>query len=211
MIYSLKAPGPAWGEPSQAEHWNLATGPKGDIALNSTPLHKPSCYMVSWCILLYIDWVALDLLRYFFCNTSSEGGLLQPPPWIFYTECLIPLYLLPVYRYWPPLSTDTKMSTIELHMTSLWRHEVSAPSQIWMYCKYTWKLAKINFSLKNRRNMGPPIPKWHPQISPYIHQKMQNRCKNNYIEVFGGTVTWAKNVVLKNLRGLQHLSLEDEG
>ena len=29
------------------------------------------------------------------------------------------LYLLPVYRYVPPLSTDTKMSTIELHMTSL--------------------------------------------------------------------------------------------
>ena len=27
------------------------------------------------------------------------GGLLQPPPWIFYidTERLIPLYLLPVY------------------------------------------------------------------------------------------------------------------
>ena len=37
---------------------------------------------------------------------------------------------------------DTKMNTIELHMTSLWRHKVSAPS------KYTWKLAKIKFSLK---------------------------------------------------------------
>ena len=43
----------------------------------------------------------------------------SPPPWIFYTERLIPLYLLPVYRYEPPLSIDTFMSTIDLHMTSL--------------------------------------------------------------------------------------------
>ena len=75
----------------------------------------------------------------FFCNTSSEGGLLQPPPWIFYTESLIPLHLLPVYRYGPPLFIDTKISTIELQMTSPWRHKVSASSQIWMYWKYTWK------------------------------------------------------------------------
>ena len=73
-----------------------------------------------------------------FCNTSSEGGLLQPPPWIFYTERFIPLYLLPVYRYGHPLShsIDTKMSTTELHMTSLWGHRVSPCSQIWMYWKY---------------------------------------------------------------------------
>ena len=54
-----------------------------------------------------------------FVICPPKGGLLRPPPWIFYTECLIPLYLLPVYRYGPPLSIDTKMSTIELHMTSL--------------------------------------------------------------------------------------------
>ena len=46
----------------------------------------------------------------------------------------------------------TLQYSIELHMTSLWRHKVSAPSKIGMCWKYTWKLAKIDFSLKNRRN-----------------------------------------------------------
>ena len=54
-----------------------------------------------------------------FVTRPPKRGLLQPPPWIFYTERLIPLHLLPVYRYGHPLSIDTKMSTIELHMTSL--------------------------------------------------------------------------------------------
>ena len=50
---------------------------------------------------------------------SSEGEeLLQLPPWIFFTERLISLYLLPVYRYGSLLSIDTKMSNIELDMTS---------------------------------------------------------------------------------------------
>ena len=53
-----------------------------------------------------------------------------------------------MYRYGPPLSIDTKVNTIDLHMTSLWRHKVIAPSEIWMHWKYTWKLGKINFSLK---------------------------------------------------------------
>ena len=53
------------------------------------------------------------------------------------------------------------------------------------------------------------IIKPQPQISPHIHQKMHNRCKNNYIEAFGA-VYWAKNAVLNNLRGLQP-PLEDEG
>ena len=73
-----------------------------------------------------------------FCYTSSEGMLLQSPPRIFYTERLIPLYLLPVYRYGPPLSIDTIMSTIKFHMTSPWRHKVSTPSEILMHWKYTW-------------------------------------------------------------------------
>ena len=55
----------------------------------------------------------------FYVTRPPKGVLLQPPPWIFYTERLIPLYLLPVCRYGPPISIDTKMSTIELHMTSL--------------------------------------------------------------------------------------------
>ena len=85
----------------------------------------------------------------FFVTRPPKGRLLQPPPGIFYTERLIPLYLLPVYSYGPPLPIDTKMSTIKLHMTSLWHHKViSAPSEIWMHWKCTWKWAKINFSLK---------------------------------------------------------------
>ena len=39
-------------------------------------------------------------------------------------------------------------------------------------------------------------------MPPYIHQKMRNRCKNNYKEVFGA-VYWAKNTVLKNHTRLQ--------
>ena len=53
-----------------------------------------------------------------FFVTRLPKGLLHPPL-IFYTEHMIPLYLLPVYRYGPPQSIDTKMSTIELHMTLL--------------------------------------------------------------------------------------------
>ena len=57
----------------------------------------------------------------------------------------------------------------------------------------------------------PSIPKRHPQISPHIHQKMRNRCKNNYIEAFG-PVYWAKNAVLKKiLGGCNNPPLEDEG
>ena len=70
---------------------------------------------------------------FFFKHILQSGGggeLLQLPPWVFYTERLIPLYLLPVYRYGPLLSIDTKISTIKLHMTSLWRHKISAPLQI---------------------------------------------------------------------------------
>ena len=87
----------------------------------------------------------------FFVTRPPKGGCCNPPPWNFYTELLIPLYLLPAYRYGPPLSIDTNMSTIELHITSLWSQRAS---EIWIHWKYTLKLAKINFSLKNRRNMG---------------------------------------------------------
>ena len=56
----------------------------------------------------------------FFVRRPPKGGggrlLLQAPPWIFYTQSVIPLYLLPVYRYVPPLSIDTKMSTIKLQI-----------------------------------------------------------------------------------------------
>ena len=56
---------------------------------------------------------------FFITRPPKVWGLLQPPSWIFYTERLIPLNVLPVYRYGPPLSIDTKMSTIDLHITSL--------------------------------------------------------------------------------------------
>ena len=62
----------------------------------------------------------------FFVTRPPKGGgkVVATPPWNFRTERLIPLYLLPVYRYGPLLSIDTKMGTID---------KVSAPSEIWMH------------------------------------------------------------------------------
>ena len=106
-----------------------------------------------FCLLGHILW-SVSLIWYLICENwvwfnprppevffvtrpPKGGGLLQLPLWIFYTERrLIPLYLLPLYRYGSPPSIYTKMSTIKLHMTSLWRYKVSALSQIWLY----WKL-----------------------------------------------------------------------
>ena len=45
--------------------------------------------------------------------------LLQRAAWVIPFYYLIPLYLLPVYRYGSLLSIDTRMSTFDLHMTSL--------------------------------------------------------------------------------------------
>ena len=49
-----------------------------------------------------------------FVTRSPKGGCCNPLPGIVCTEQLIHLYLLPVYRYGPLLSIDTKMSTIKL-------------------------------------------------------------------------------------------------
>ena len=54
----------------------------------------------------------------FFCNTSSKGGCCKPSLDFLYGTPDTPI-LLPVYRCGPPLSIDTKVSTIGLHMTSL--------------------------------------------------------------------------------------------
>ena len=91
-----------------------------------------------------------------FYVTRPPKGLWHPLPGFSKRNSLYPckfLYLLPVYRYGHPLSIHNKLSTIKLHMTSLWRHIVSAPSKMCMHWKHTWKFAKINFSPKNRRHM----------------------------------------------------------
>ena len=128
-------------------------------------------YVLTFCAKLnkitvqYPSWIFFFFFRVIFEYFESIN---PPPPEVFFHPpkgggCCTPsldfLYrmpdnLLPVCRYGPPLSIDTKMSTIELHMTSLWHHKVSAPSEIWIHWKYTWTLAKINFSPKNHRNMG---------------------------------------------------------
>ena len=64
----------------------------------------------------------------FFCDKSSEGGLLQPLPGFSIRNAWYPIFAD---------TTDTKMSTIELHMTSLWLQKVCAPAEIWMHWKYT--------------------------------------------------------------------------
>ena len=53
----------------------------------------------------------------FFVTRPPKGGYCNPLDFLYVT--LNTLYLLPVYRYGSPLCIDTKMSTIELHMTSL--------------------------------------------------------------------------------------------
>ena len=84
-----------------------------------------------------------------FCNTS-EGGGVATPLWIFYNKRPIglPLCLLPMYSYQSPLSIDTKISTIGLCMTPLWRHNLSANSKFWPYWNYTQKKGKNQFSAK---------------------------------------------------------------
>ena len=54
----------------------------------------------------------------------------------FFPNSHITLNLLPVYRYGHPLSIDTKISTNHSSMTSLWRHNVSTPTNIekWTFC-----------------------------------------------------------------------------
>ena len=90
------------------------------------------CEMVQcWSYLLYdilpypnlsiYYFLTLILLRYF-CNKSSEGGCCNPLNFLYRTPDTLIFATI-----------DTKMSTIELHMMSLWRHKVSAPSEIWMY------------------------------------------------------------------------------
>ena len=82
----------------------------------------------------------------FFCNT---GGLLQPLPgfsiwnawWYPYIcyQCIgMDLLYISLIPKWVPLNF-------------IWRHhdvKVGAPSKIWMYWKYTWKLANIIFFAK---------------------------------------------------------------
>ena len=88
----------------------------------------------------------------FFVTHPPKGGL-QLPTWIFHTEHLMPLYLLPVHRYGPPLSIDTKMSTIKLYMTSLRSQSQRALRNLDALKIYV-KMSKNQFLLKNRRNMG---------------------------------------------------------
>ena len=52
----------------------------------------------------------------------------------------------------------------------IWHHyDVMTPSEIWMHCKYTRKLAKINFSVQNRRNMRFSHYFW---LNMYMYKEM---------------------------------------
>ena len=92
-------------------------------------------------------------LKYFLWHVLRRGRVVATPPWIFYTERLIPLYLLPVDRYGPPLFIDTKMSTTEHHMTSLCRHKIW---NLWNLdaLKIYVKMSKNHFLLKNSKKYG---------------------------------------------------------
>ena len=53
-----------------------------------------------------------------FCNTSTQGGWLPPPPWIFAIKPLILMILVLEDRYESPLSIDTKKVPVALQLTS---------------------------------------------------------------------------------------------
>ena len=85
----------------------------------------------------------------YFVTLPPKGDVVSNPSLDFLYGRLDTLYLLSVYRYEPPPSIDFNMSTIDLHMTSPWRHKVSTPSEIWIYWKYTWKSATSIFAFKS--------------------------------------------------------------
>ena len=102
--------------------------------------------------------LTLVLLRYFFVTRPLKRRIVATSSQIFYTVRLIP-YLLPVYWYGLPLSIDTKTSTIELHMTSLWRHKLSPLGNLDTLKIYV-KISKNQFFVKNRRNMRFSLDFW---------------------------------------------------
>ena len=124
--------------------------------------------------LLYCIWVLfyfntfhyhLFYYNYYYSSNIVEHLPSPRPPGVFFVTrppkggCCNPIPRFSIQNAWYPyicyqcigvdlLSIGTKMGTIEHHMTSLLLHKVSAPSEIWMHWKCTWKLAKINFSPK---------------------------------------------------------------
>ena len=97
------------------------------------------------------------LLRHFL-DPSFKWRLLQPLPGFLFWTLYVLLCLLPMYSYGSLPFFDTNICTIRLCMTSLWRHNVSAPSNLWTYSQYRNKC----FFPKNYRNM---------QFSWYFWQK----------------------------------------
>ena len=91
-----------------------------------------------------------------------------------------------MYRYGPPLSIDTKISTIELHMTSLWRQSQRALGNFLCIKNIYVKISKINFSLKNRRNMGFSQDFWLNMLGnddSHLHSKFEAHILSNILEM----------------------------
>ena len=84
---------------------------------------------------------------FFVTRPPKGGGALRSPPWFsiqnaWYSyicyQCIGMDLLYPLIPKW-------------VQLNFIWRHydvKISVPSEIWMHWKYTWKLAKINFSLR---------------------------------------------------------------
>ena len=87
----------------------------------------------------------------FFVTRPPKGGCCNPLPGFSIRNAWYP------YIYYQYIGMDllypfdTKMSTIELHMTSLWRHKVSAPSDLDALKIYV-KMSKNQFFAKKKKN-----------------------------------------------------------
>ena len=75
----------------------------------------------------------------------------RPPEAFFVTRGVVAtssgFSITNIHSYESPLSMNTKISTICLRMTSLWRHNVSATSK-WTNWKYIQRIGKNRFSAK---------------------------------------------------------------
>ena len=137
------------------QRWRLEVGRfkmAFDACIRIMKFHQP-LYQRLWLLPLPIQH---PQVRDIFCNTSSEGSSFTTPldfsifnaqyPYVCYQCIAIGLLFILIPK-----------STIHLVMTSLWRHNVSAPPNCWnihnQLYNCTQRIGKYRFLPKNGRNM----------------------------------------------------------
>ena len=124
----------------QKLRYTLTRETKWKVAVNMTDSNSP----MKRAYTLYV-WLCNTCVFSFRLNNYSlilfQWGIYTPshprtqsvatPLQIFFTQCPIPLYLLPIYSCGSLFSIDTKINTNHLLMPSLWRHNVSHAHENW--------------------------------------------------------------------------------